>query len=76
VLSDAGLTTIAGAALGLAGGFYLSRYVETLLFEVRPLEIASLGFPLAALFVATLFAAAVPALRAARVDPVVALRQD
>ena len=76
VLTDIGVTTVIGAAFGLAGGLYLSRFVETLLFDVRPLDAWSLMYPLTALFVAALAAAALPALRATRVDPVVALRED
>lgn len=76
VIAEAGTTILAGAAVGLAGGYYLSRYVDALLFEVRPSEAWSLLTPLAAMLVASLLASIVPALRAARVDPVVALRQD
>ncbi len=76
VLTDIGVTTVVGAAFGLAGGLYLSRFVETLLFDVRPLDAWNLAYPLTAMLVAALAAAALPALRATRVDPVVALRED
>jgi ABC-type lipoprotein release transport system permease subunit len=56
------------------GGLYASRFVETMLFEVAPLDIPSLGLSLGALLLTALVAAAAPAWRAARVDPVVALR--
>jgi ABC-type antimicrobial peptide transport system permease subunit len=76
VLTDVGVTTLVGGACGLGAGLYLAQFVETLLFEVRPLDAVNLAYPLAALIVAALTAAALPALRATRVDPVVALRED
>jgi predicted permease len=76
VLTDVGVTTLVGALCGLAAGFYLARFVETLLFEVRRFDVVNVAYPLAALLVAALAAAALPALRATRVDPVVALRED
>jgi len=76
VLTDIGTATLIGAAGGLAGGLYASRFVATMLFEVAPLDISSLALPLGALLVTMLLAAAVPAWRAARVDPVIALRSQ
>jgi predicted permease len=74
VLADTAGTTLFGAVCGLAGGLYASRFVQTMLFEVAPLDVLSLGLPLATLLLAAVAAAAVPAWRAARVDPVTALR--
>jgi ABC-type antimicrobial peptide transport system permease subunit len=76
VLADTARTTLIGAACGVAGGLYASRFVETMLFEVAPLEVSSLALPLGTLLLAALVAAAVPAWRAARVDPVIALRNE
>jgi predicted permease len=76
VLADAGRTTVLGAAAGLAAGLYLSRFLETLLFEVTPLGFWSLALPLGTLLVTALLASALPARRAARVDPAVALRYE
>ncbi len=76
VVTDAGSAALAGAVCGLAGGLYVSRFVESLLFEVRPLDFWSLTLPLATLLLTALLAAAIPAIRAARVDPVVALRYE
>lgn len=76
VVADAGLTTLIGAAAGLVGGLYLARFVQTFLYEVEPLDFWSLAVPITCLLVAGALAAVRPARRAARVDPVVALRYE
>ena len=76
ILADTARTTLIGAAGGLAGGLYASRYVESMLFEVAARDVWSLALPLGALLLAALAAAVVPAWRAARVDPVIALRNE
>ena len=76
VLTHIAGATLIGAACGIAGGLYASRFVETMLFEVAPLDVSSLALPLGTLLLAVLVAAAIPAWRAARVDPVIALRND
>ena len=76
VLRDAAASTLIGAACGLAGGLYAARFVTALLFEVTPRDAWSIALPLGTLLAAALLAAALPAWRAARVDPVVALRSE
>jgi len=76
VLTDTAATTLIGVACGLAGGLYAARFVKTMLFEVAPLEVSSVAVPLGTLLLAALVAAAVPSWRAARVDPVIALRKE
>jgi predicted permease len=76
VFTDASSAAVAGTVVGLAGGLYASRFIETLLFEVTPLDFWSLALPLGILLLTAVVAAALPALRAARVDPVIALRYE
>jgi putative ABC transport system permease protein len=70
------LIVVTGLAIGLAAAAFLTRFLSTLLFEVQPLDpMIFVGVP--ALFGATaLVPILVPALRAARVNPVTALRTD
>jgi ABC-type antimicrobial peptide transport system permease subunit len=76
VMRDAARTVLPGVAAGLLGGLYLSRFLEALLFGVRPHDPATFA-AVAILFLAVAaLACYVPAHRAARVDPVVALRAE
>jgi putative ABC transport system permease protein len=70
------LALVVGVAVGLAGGVYAARFVETFLFEVEPLSLGSLGLPLLCLLVVALVAIWAPLRRAIRVDPAEALRTD
>ena len=64
----------AGIAIGVGGALALTRAIASLLFEVSPTDpVVFTGVPLLLLFVA-LAACFIPARRASRVDPMVALR--
>jgi putative ABC transport system permease protein len=76
VLSDTAIATLIGATCGLAGGLYASRFVSTMLFEVAARDVWSLALPLGTLLLTAFVAAALPAWRASRVDPVIALRNE
>jgi putative ABC transport system permease protein len=65
-----------GLAAGLAGALGLSRYVESLLFEVPPTDAATYGVVFGVLTTVALAAAYLPARRAARIDPMLALRTE
>jgi putative ABC transport system permease protein len=67
---------VGGLAVGLAGAALLSRYLESLLFSVRPLDAATFGFGVAILAASAAVACIGPAVWAARVDPMVSLRGD
>ena len=76
VLAQAGRLTTVGLLVGLVGAWAMSGLVRGLLYEVAPLDpVSLLGAP-AALVTVALLAALRPALRAARVDPMEALRAD
>ena len=68
-------TTAVGAIVGLALAFWLGRYIESRLFGISRFDPLTYAVALAIVLVVALLATAVPARRAARVDPIVALRQ-
>jgi putative ABC transport system permease protein len=63
-----------GVSIGLAAAFALTRWMEDLLFDVRPSDTWTYGAVAALLLLVALFASWIPARRAAKVDPMVALR--
>ncbi len=76
VLANIGRWTIVGAVLGLLGAWLCARLLESLLFEVRAHDPALLGLALVLLLAVAFVAAWIPARRAMRVDPIVALRYE
>jgi putative ABC transport system permease protein len=76
ILRRAGVLMAAGLVIGGAGAWYLSAGVRTFLFEVQPNDIGIFFGALAVLAAAGLLASALPARRAATVDPLVALRSE
>ncbi len=76
VISEIAVVVALGVVAGLAGGFGLGHYVTSLLFEVKPGHAATVVLPLLGLMLGCLLAALPPTLRAVRLNPVVALRQE
>jgi ABC-type antimicrobial peptide transport system permease subunit len=68
--------TAIGLAIGLAAAAALTRSLGSLLFGVKPMDPATFLAAPAILAAVALLACAAPAIRAARVDPAVALRQE
>jgi putative ABC transport system permease protein len=76
VLKEGLVLAIAGVAIGIAAAFGLMRLLRTLLFEVSTTDAATFAFVAGALFVVALLACYLPARRATKVDPLVALRYE
>jgi predicted permease len=67
---------LAGLALGLAGGLVVANAMRGMLYGVTPLDPLNVGVVIAVLAMVTVVASLVPALRAARVDVVQAIRAE
>lgn len=76
VLRDVGLLALVGVGLGLAGGYALGRLVQSQLYGLRAADPLTIAAATAVLLLAALVAGYVPASRASRVDPTVALRYE
>jgi putative ABC transport system permease protein len=67
---------IAGTAIGVAAALALNKFIASELYEVKPTDPATfIGVSIMMLVVACL-ACAIPALRAMRTDPTIALRHE
>lgn len=72
-----GLTlVVTGIVIGVAGALALTRFLTTLLFGVTPTDSVTFVVVSAVFFVIAMMASLIPALRATRVDPLVALRYE
>jgi putative ABC transport system permease protein len=76
VLGDGLRLTITGVVLGLLLGAATSRAMSDLLFGVGAFDPASFALAIVVLLIVALAASLIPARRAARVDPIVALRAE
>ena len=76
VLREGTLLTGTGLVLGLAGAFAATRLLTSVLFEVKPGDPMTYAAVSVLLAVVALAASCIPAYRASKVDPIVALRQE
>ena len=76
VLRQGALMTLAGVAVGLGAAAVATRAMRGMLYEVSPLDPGTFALVGVALGVVALSAAYVPARRASKVDPAIALRSE
>jgi ABC-type antimicrobial peptide transport system permease subunit len=76
VMGDGASTVLFGVAVGLAGALALVRLARTQLYQVEPVDPITIAGAIVVLLVLALAACFTPALRAGRIDPMKALRQE
>jgi putative ABC transport system permease protein len=76
VLRKGMLLTLIGTVLGVAGAFVLTRWMSSMLFGVSASDPATYAIVVFVSVAAALLACSIPARRATRVDPLVALRYE
>jgi ABC-type antimicrobial peptide transport system permease subunit len=74
VLGQSAALVALGIVLGVAGGAAVTRYLEGMLFGLTPLDPSTFGAVIVLFALVATLAAYVPARRATKVDPMVALR--
>jgi len=76
VLREAGVLLVAGLAIGIGLALAVGRAASSLLFGLQPNDPVTIGASVAGLAVVAIAASLLPAMRAARVEPMVALREE
>ncbi|HTU35874.1 MAG TPA: ABC transporter permease [Candidatus Acidoferrum sp.] len=74
IMREAAVVLGIGIGAGLLGAIWITRVIQQLLFDVKPIDPWSLSMAVAALLCVAAIATYVPARRAIRIDPVTALR--
>jgi predicted lysophospholipase L1 biosynthesis ABC-type transport system permease subunit len=75
-LGEGARMVVFGVAAGLIGSAASTRFLQTLLFEIKPTDPITFGVLTALLASVALLACLIPARRATRVDPLMALRHE
>jgi ABC-type antimicrobial peptide transport system permease subunit len=76
MVADAAWPVVLGVVVGLGGAYYTTKFIEAFLFETTARDAATLTMAATLLALTACVAAWVPARRAAKVEPMVALRTD
>jgi ABC-type antimicrobial peptide transport system permease subunit len=76
VLRQVGWMTLVGGIVGLAGAISLGRLAQSLLFQLEGHDPVVLGAAVILLALVAMGAGLIPALRASRIDPMLALRYE
>jgi putative ABC transport system permease protein len=76
IMRDGLILTLAGVVIGLGAEFVLMRFLSGIVRSVKPVDAPTAGIVALVLFCAALAACYVPARRASRLDPMVALRHE
>jgi putative ABC transport system permease protein len=75
-LGEGTVTIVLGVAVGLCGSLALTRFLQSMLFSVKPTDPVTFATIAPLLGAVTLLACLAPAYRATRVDPLIALRHE
>jgi ABC-type antimicrobial peptide transport system permease subunit len=76
IVQEAGAVVVTGLAMSAPLVWWLGRYVRSQLYGIEPADPWTLGAAATGLLAVAALAAGIPARRAARVDPMTALRDD
>ena len=76
VIGRAFAIAVAGVIVGIGLSMMSMRFLDTLLYQVKPNDPATVGVLAAVLLIVSLLASYVPARRATRVDPLTSLRAE
>jgi ABC-type antimicrobial peptide transport system permease subunit len=75
ILKEGGVLVVMGVALGVGGAFYGARVIQGLLFGVEPRDPVTFAGVAVLMAAIGIVACWIPALRAARIDPAIAMRR-
>ena len=76
VLREGAIVALVGAVIGLGGAYLVGRAMQSTLYGVGAMDVSAVGGTAVLLLVVACLACLVPALRASRVEPMTALRDE